>query len=86
MENSPIVVGVPRLHQQGLYTLAVVRCIQQALGLGITSFDHADIYGGDTAEALFGQALGGAVAALQVQLLAEGWCRVWQASTGQELP
>ena len=31
--------------------------IEACLDLGITSFDHADIYGGYTVEALFGQAL-----------------------------
>jgi Predicted oxidoreductase len=36
---------------------ARVRWIEQALELGITSFDHADIYGDYRAEALFGEAL-----------------------------
>jgi predicted oxidoreductase len=31
--------------------------MEQCLDRGITSFDHADIYGGYTVEALFGQAL-----------------------------
>lgn len=36
----------------------LARVIELCLGLGITSFDHADIYGGDhRAEALFGEAL-----------------------------
>jgi predicted oxidoreductase len=39
---------------------ARVRWIEQALDLGITSFDHADIYGGYTVEALFGEALAAA--------------------------
>lgn len=34
-----------------------LRWIEQCLALGITSFDHADIYGGYTVEALFGEAL-----------------------------
>lgn len=34
-----------------------MRWIEQALELGITSFDHADIYGDYRAEALFGKAL-----------------------------
>ena len=60
MTLSPIVAGVWRLHQWGLDTAALVRWIEQALDLGITSFDHADIYGGYTVEALFGQALAAA--------------------------
>lgn len=34
--------------------------IEACLALGITSFDHADIYGGYTVEALFGEALAAA--------------------------
>ena len=60
LELSPIVAGVWRLHQWGLDTAALVRWIEQALDLGVTSFDHADIYGGYTVEALFGQALSAA--------------------------
>jgi predicted oxidoreductase len=37
-----------------------VRWIEDVLTLGITSFDHADIYGGYTVEALFGEALAAA--------------------------
>ena len=37
-----------------------LRWIEQCLDLGITTFDHADIYGGYTVEALFGEALAAA--------------------------
>lgn len=57
MQLSPIVAGLWRLQQWNLDTPALVRWIEQALELGITSFDHADIYGGYTAETQFGQAL-----------------------------
>ena len=57
---SPIVAGLWRLHEWGLDVPARVRWIEQALDLGITSFDHADIYGGYTVEALFGEALAAA--------------------------
>lgn len=60
MVLSPIVAGTWRLHQWGLDTPGLVRWIEEALDLGITSFDHADIYGGYTVEALFGQALAAA--------------------------
>jgi predicted oxidoreductase len=54
---SPIVAGVWRLTEWGLDTPALVRWIEEALDLGITSFDHADIYGGYAVEAAFGAAL-----------------------------
>jgi predicted oxidoreductase len=57
---SPVVAGLWRLHQWGLDAAGTVRWIEQALDLGITSFDHADIYGGYTVEALFGEALAAA--------------------------
>ena len=54
---SPIVAGLWRLTEWNLDVPARVRWIEQALELGITSFDHADIYGDYRAEALFGEAL-----------------------------
>ena len=53
---SAIVAGFWRLQEWKLGTQALVRWIEQALELGITSFDHADIYGGYTVEAMFGEA------------------------------
>lgn len=56
---SRLVVGVMRwgqwgkaLDEQGMLTL-----IEQCLELGLTTFDHADIYGDYTTEAEFGKAL-----------------------------
>ena len=60
MKLSPVVAGVWRLREWGLDTAGLVNWIQQALALGITSFDHADIYGSYTVEAAFGQALAAA--------------------------
>jgi predicted oxidoreductase len=57
---SPVVAGLWRLPQWELDTPALVSWIEQALSLGITTFDHADIYGGYTVEAAFGQALAAA--------------------------
>ena len=57
MQLSPIVAGLWRLQQWNLDTPGLVRWIEQTLELGITSFDHADIYGGYSVEAQFGQAL-----------------------------
>ena len=54
---SPIVAGLWRMNEWGLDTAGTLRWIEQALDLGITSFDHADIYGGYGVEAQFGEAL-----------------------------
>ena len=54
---SPVVAGLWRLNEWGLDTAATLRWIEQALDLGISSFDHADIYGGYAVEAQFGEAL-----------------------------
>jgi predicted oxidoreductase len=56
-ELSPIVAGLWRIVEWQLDVPARVRWIEQALELGITSFDHADIYGSYCAEGLFGEAL-----------------------------
>lgn len=54
---SPIVAGVWRLANWNWSPQERLRWIEQCLDLGVTSFDHADIYGGYTVEALFGEAL-----------------------------
>ena len=54
---SPIVAGMWRLREWKLDTPSLVRWIEQAIELGITSFDHADIYGDYGVEPEFGEAL-----------------------------
>lgn len=54
---SPIVAGAWRMDQWGWSPEQRLRWIEQCAALGVTSFDHADIYGGYTVEALFGGAL-----------------------------
>lgn len=54
---SPIVAGVWRMASWNWTPQERLRWIEQCLELGVTSFDHADIYGGYTVEALFGEAL-----------------------------
>lgn len=54
---SPVVAGLWRLASWSLDVPTRVRWIEQALELGITTFDHADIYGDYRVEALFGEAL-----------------------------
>jgi predicted oxidoreductase len=60
LQLSPVVAGLWRLAEWRLDMPALVRWIEQALELGITTFDHADIYGGYGVEAAFGQALAAA--------------------------
>ncbi len=43
---------------RGFSTAEMERLMQQCLEMGITTFDHADIYGGYTTEAEFGKAFG----------------------------
>lgn len=57
LELSPIVAGLWRIADWNLSVAERVRWIEQTLELGITSFDHADIYGNYRAESLFGEAL-----------------------------
>lgn len=62
---SPIVAGLWRINSWNLSVAERVRWIEQALELGIRSFDHADIYGDYQAEASFGEALKAAPALRQ---------------------
>ena len=54
---SRIVHGYWRLRDWNLSDDQLLKLIEQVLDLGITSFDHADIYGSHTCEAYFGRAL-----------------------------
>lgn len=57
LELSRIVAGMWRMGEWGMSVEARVAFIEQCLALGVTSFDHADIYGGYGVEELFGAAL-----------------------------
>ncbi|TYS64582.1 aldo/keto reductase family oxidoreductase [Sutcliffiella horikoshii] len=54
---SRIVHGMWRLNDWGYSNAEVVDFIEDCLDLGVTSFDHADIYGNYTVEEKFGEAL-----------------------------
>ncbi len=54
---SRFVAGLWRLDDWGLNIEQRLALIEQYLELGITTMDHADIYGGYRCEALFGEAL-----------------------------
>ena len=54
---SRIVAGMWRMNEWRLTPQQRLAFIEQCLDLGVTSFDHADIYGGYGVEAAFGEAL-----------------------------
>ena len=54
---SRIVAGMWRMTEWGMTVEQRVAFIEQCIALGVTSFDHADIYGNYGVEGLFGEAL-----------------------------
>jgi predicted oxidoreductase len=54
---SPVVAGCWRTTSWGMDTPKLLGWIESCLDMGITSFDHADLYGGYAVQPLFGQAL-----------------------------
>ena len=71
---SPVIAGTMTWGRwgKGLSTAAMDRLMKQCLELGITTFDHADIYGGYTTEAEFGAAFSGSgIARESVQLISK---------------
>lgn len=54
---SRVVAGMWRIADWGMSKQQRLSFIEQCIGLGVTTFDQADIYGNYTAEALFGEAL-----------------------------
>ncbi len=61
-ELSRIVAGAWRLADRDLGAGGRRRWVETCLDLGITTFDHADIYGGYAVEGLFGEVLAAAPA------------------------
>jgi predicted oxidoreductase len=57
MKLSTIVAGAMHMARWNLTPADRLMWIQDALALGISSFDHADIYGDYTVQGLFGEAL-----------------------------
>lgn len=57
LEISRIVSGVWRLAEWKLSDQELLKLIQGSIELGVTTFDHADIYGNYECEKLFGRAL-----------------------------
>jgi predicted oxidoreductase len=57
LQLSRIVAGMWRMSEWGMTVAQRVAFIEQCIALGVTSFDHADIYGVYSVEGLFGEAL-----------------------------
>ncbi len=57
LKISRIVHGLWRLKEWNLSRQQLLQLIEQAMELGITTFDHADIYGNYSCEQIFGEAL-----------------------------
>ncbi|WP_214483589.1 aldo/keto reductase [Bacillus sp. SM2101] len=57
LQVSRIVLGLWRLSEWNMEKEEILHLMEECKELGITTFDHADIYGDYTCEALFGEAL-----------------------------
>lgn len=57
LQLSRIVAGMWRMGEWGMTVEQRVAFIEQCIALGVSSFDHADIYGGYGVESMFGEAL-----------------------------
>ncbi|WP_127580334.1 aldo/keto reductase [Paenibacillus koleovorans] len=54
---SRIILGMMRTKAWGYTANQLLGYIEQSIALGVTTFDHADLYGGYECEAIFGEAL-----------------------------
>jgi predicted oxidoreductase len=54
---SRVIAGMWRMGEWRMDVTTRVRFIEECIDLGVTTFDHADIYGDSTVESLFGEAL-----------------------------
>lgn len=57
LKFSRIVQGMMRLNQWNFTKTELEEFVQKCINLGVTTFDHADIYGNHTCEAIFGNIL-----------------------------
>jgi len=57
LKVSPIIHGYWRLKDWGLTNQELLKLMNESIDLGVTTFDHADIYGDYSCESLFGEAL-----------------------------
>jgi predicted oxidoreductase len=57
LELSRVIAGMWRMGEWDMSVQQRIAFIEECLALGVTSFDHADIYGNYSVEGLFGEAL-----------------------------
>jgi predicted oxidoreductase len=57
LELSRVIAGMWRMSEWDMSVQQRIAFIEECLALGVTSFDHADIYGNYSVEGLFGEAL-----------------------------
>ncbi len=57
LELSRVIAGMWRLGEWDMSVKQRIAFIEECIALGVTSFDHADIYGNYSVEGLFGEAL-----------------------------
>ena len=57
LELSRVVLGFWRLLDWNLTTNELIKYLEECLDIGITTMDHADIYGNYTVEEKFGEAI-----------------------------
>lgn len=57
LELSRVVAGMWRMTEWGMGVEQRIALVEQCVELGVTTFDHADIYGSYGVEGLFGEAL-----------------------------
>lgn len=57
LELSQVIVGCMRMKDAGLYGDALLSFVESCLDMGITTFDHAPVYGHFECEKLFGDAV-----------------------------
>ena len=56
-EISQVVAGCMRAADAGMEGDTFLRFVEECMEMGITTFDHAPVYGGYTCEKLFGDAV-----------------------------
>lgn len=57
VELSKVVVGCMRIKDSGIQEDELLKFVHECLDLGVTSFDHAPVYGGYTCEKIFGDSV-----------------------------
>jgi len=77
---AKLIVGMWRLADWQLRSQDARRFIESCLDLGLSAFDHADLYGDYACEALFGEAVGGD-AALRDRMFLISKCGICEIST-----